>query len=123
MDITKSPSLFKLSQEAQIIQELKNEIQEHFVGVNLQQLKFDVDLIQVICQAIEDAVAYKGIKKSNKLDLFMSVYREIVGQMPPQEEQQIIKIVNFVVDKLIIERGLLSKAIRFLCNCFLKSKK
>lgn len=123
MDITKSPSLFKLSQEAQIIQELKNEIQEHFVGVNLQQLKFDVDLIQVICQAIEDAVAYKGIKKSNKLDLFMSVYREIVGQMPPQEEQQIIKIVNFVVDKLIIERGLLAKAIRFLCNCFLKPKK
>lgn len=124
MDISKSPSLFKLSNEAQIVAELKNQIQEHFVGVNMCQLKFDVDLIEVVCQAIEDLVAYKNIKKANKLELFLAVYSSVTGEMSPQEQQQIVKIVNFVVDKLIVERGIISKVFNFLCNCFRnKSKK
>lgn len=123
MDIRKSPSLFKLSNEAQIVAELKNQIQESFVGVNMSQLKFDVDLIQCICQAVEDMVAYKGIKKANKFDLFLNVYSSICGNLSPQEQQQIEKIVAFVVDKLIIERGILSKFFHFICHCFRSNPK
>lgn len=124
MDISSSKNLCRISLEAQIIKELKDSISTLFEGIPLESLAFDVELISLICQHIEDTLFYKGLNgdkkmKTNKLELFYSVYSQVI-HLEQNDKQKLERIVRFVVDKCLIERGIIDKIIYIVNRCFRK---
>lgn len=126
MDISSSKNLSRLAVEAQIIKELRKSITEIFDGIPLVNLGYDVELIGLICQNIEDTLFYRGLNgdkknRSDKMEIFFSVYSQVIGQVDDNEKQKLSRIVNFVVNNTLIERGILDKIIYVIKRCFRSS--
>lgn len=62
---------------------------------DLTQVKMNVDLINVICDAIEENVKVNGLTKVNKLELFFKIYGTVF-QFDGNERNHLIKIVDYL---------------------------
>jgi hypothetical protein len=72
----------------------------------------NVDLINQICNAIENM---SGHKKINKLELFMKIYKSSFGQIDAKDQEAVTNIIEYLHGKGKIKaQSLLSKFFRFL---------
>lgn len=81
---------------------------------DLTKVKMDVDLINLICDEIEDCVKVNKLTKVNKLELFFKIYG-IIFQFDGNERNHIVKIVESLhANGRIKVKPLLKKIFRFV---------
>jgi hypothetical protein len=104
-------SLKDLKVENMLVQQIRSEISESFPS-DLQNVKLNIDLINQICNAVENI---SGRKKINKLDMFMKIHKACFGQMDERDSVYVKNIIDDLHDKGKIKaQSLLSKIYRFL---------
>ena len=86
--------LKKLELQNRLIKSISEKIKCDFV--NLVVIKNDIELINEICNAIEDAVKYAGVKKTNKLELFLNIYEAVFGVLSEDDKKALAKMVEYL---------------------------
>lgn len=110
-------SLINIKQESFLLQQIKNELCQSFP--DLQSVKMNVDLINEICNAIENNI---NSKKVDKLKMFMKIYKFCFGDIDAKDEEMLTNIIEYLhKNKHIKTRSILSKVYRFL-RSLLKKK-
>jgi hypothetical protein len=109
-------SLKKISLENMLINQVRSEIHSNFP--NVQDVRMNVDLINQICNTLENHV---NGEKVDKLELFLKIHSSCFGQMDEKDKQTITSIIKYLNDNDKIKaRSLLSKIWRFLKTCLTK---
>jgi hypothetical protein len=105
-------SLKDLKKENLLVkQRIRDELHSSFPS-DIQSVKMNVDLINQICNAIENM---SGRKKINKLELFMKIYNSSFGQIDAKDQEYVTNIIEHLHGKGKIKaQSLLSKIFRFL---------
>jgi hypothetical protein len=110
-------SLKDLKKENQLVKQIRDELHSSFPS-DIHSVKMNVDLINQICNAIENM---SGRKKINKLELFMKIYNSTFGQINVQDQEAVTNIIEYLHDKgKIKSQSLLSKLYRFLKSFLVK---
>jgi hypothetical protein len=72
-----------------LVQQIRSEISESFPS-DLQNVKLNIDLINQICNAVENI---SGRKKINKLEMFMKIHRACFGQLDTKDQEYVTNII------------------------------
>jgi hypothetical protein len=106
--------------EKALIDTAVKEINSNFH--NPQALKLDIEVINEICNLIEDAVKSNNLKKINKLELFMKIHLSVFGVSTEQERNVIVNNVSYLHSNGKIKaRSLVKKLISFLKLAMIKN--
>jgi hypothetical protein len=106
--------------EKALIDTAVKEINSNFH--NPQALKLDIEVINEICNLIEDAVKSNNLKKINKLELFMKIHLAVFGVSTEQERNVIVNNVSYLHSNGKIKaRSLVKKLISFLKLAMIKN--
>lgn len=89
-------SLKNLNLENKLVKEI-GEIIENDFG-SMMSVKGNIELINLVCNCIEDMVKYSGIVKVDKLELFWKIYTRIFGQPTTEEKVQVTSTVEYLHD-------------------------
>lgn len=121
MSIEFSGSLKTKQLEKKVIDLVTSEVNNNFH--NVHALKLDIELINEICNLIEDAVKSNKIKKIDKLALFMKVHLAVFGNVTEQEKSVIASNIEYLhSNNKIKARSLIKKIIGFLKNAIQTKK-
>lgn len=113
MSIEFNGSLKSKQLEKKIIDTVVSEVNKNFH--NPQGLKLDIEMINEICNLIEDAVKSNRIKKINKLELFMKAHLAVFGVSTEQERNVIASNIDYLHNNGKIKaRSIIKKLINFL---------
>ena len=86
-------------------------------------IKLDIELINEICNLIEEAVKSNKIKKINKLDLFIKAHTAVFGNITEQEKAVLISNIEYLHNNGKIKALSISKKIiNFLKELITKKK-
>ena len=91
---------------------LQEHIAEEFKGVELD--KFDPNLIRYILEKVDNEMSHQQDdehRKSMFFDIYMSLFN--IKQMTPDEKNNIIKIIDFLLKEKMVRRIKLHKVILF----------
>lgn len=113
MSIEFNGSLKSKQLEKKIIDIVVSEVNKNFHSP--QALKLDIEMINEICNLIEDAVKSNNIKKINKLELFMKAHLAVFGNVSEQEKNVLVSNIDYLHNNNKIKaRSFIKKAISFL---------
>lgn len=87
-------NLKNISLQNRLIKEVAEMIQGDFQDLHL--LKTNIELVNEICNAIEDACRYRGIKKTNKITLFFKIFEAIFGGITQEEKTHLEETINYL---------------------------
>lgn len=85
-------SLKNVALENKIIKLISKQIKDDFP--NLANIKFNIDLINDVCDCIEDMVDEYRLKKINKLELFIKIFESIFGGLSEPDKKIIVGLVE-----------------------------
>lgn len=109
-------SLKGIRLESMLLQQIKNELLQSFP--DLQNVRMNVDLINQICNVIENTLSGK---KVNKLEMFMKIHKYCFGVMEPKDAEIITNIIEYLhKNDKIKARSILNKIYRFLKSLVVK---
>ena len=121
MSIEFNGSLKNKQLEKKVIDTIVSEVIGNFQ--NYHSLKLDIELINEICNLIEEAVKSNKIKKINKLDLFIKAHTAVFGNITEQEKAVLISNIEYLHNNGKIKALSISKKIiNFLKELITKKK-
>lgn len=101
-------SIKNIALEQKIIKAIAEQLKRDFPSVEV--IKFNIDIINDICNAIEEMVDEHKLSKVNKLDLFLKIYTSVFGNLSEQDKKIIVMIVEYLhTNGLIKIKPFLSK--------------
>lgn len=101
-------SIKNIALEQKIIKAIAEQLKRDFPSVEV--IKFNIDIINDICNAIEEMVDEHKLSKVNKLDLFLKIYSSVFGNLSEQDKKIIVMIVEYLhTNGLIKIKPFLSK--------------
>ena len=106
-------NLKNIQVENLLIKKISEQIKLDFPDIS--DIKFNIELIGEICNAIEEIVKTENLTKVNKLELFYRVYERIFGGIPEQERKMLFQVIEYLHnnDKIKV-RPVIKKIVRFL---------
>jgi hypothetical protein len=112
-------SLRNLKEQNELVRQLGLEIKYDFP--NLESIQLNVELINEICNKIENKVKTRGLKNVNKLDFFYLIYTEVFNDMTLTKNKLFINsIIDYLhANNLISSVSMLSKLAKVVCQVFL----
>ncbi len=121
MSIEFNGSLKGKQLEKKVIDTIVAEVIGNFQ--NYHSLKLDIELINEICNLIEEAVKSNRIKKINKQELFMKAHLAVFGNITEQEKAVLISNIEYLHNNNKIKALSISKKIINFFKEFIIKKK
>ena len=122
MSIQFNGSLKSKQLEKKVIDTIVSEVIANFQ--NYHSLKLDIELINEICNLIEEAVKSNRIKKINKQELFMKAHLAVFGNITEQEKAVLISNIDYLNNNGKIKALSISKkVVNFLKDIITKKNK
>ena len=121
MSIEFNGSLKNKQLEKKVIDVIVSEVIGNFQ--NYHSLKLDIELINEICNLIEEAVKSNRIKKINKLDLFIKAHNAVFGNITDPEKAVLISNIEYLHNNGKIKALSISKKIINFLKDFITKKK
>lgn len=108
--------------EERLVKEITEKIHSDFVSV--QSLKLNIELLNSICNAVEDACRFKGLKaKGRKPDVVLKIYENTFGLLTDEERNQVKELIEYLwVEGKIKPRSIL-KFLFDIATRFLSERK
>lgn len=87
-------SIKNIALEQKIIKLISEQLKRDFPAVDV--IKFNIDIVNDICNCIEEMVDENKLSKVNKLDLFLKIYGSVFGNLNENDKKIIIQIVEYL---------------------------
>lgn len=87
-------SIKNIALEQKIIKAIAEQLKRDFPAVDV--IKFNIDIINDICNCIEEMCDEHKLSKVNKLDLFLKIYGSVFGNLNENDKKIIIQIVEYL---------------------------
>jgi hypothetical protein len=106
----KALSLFKFSKVQKLKQKhgrcvkIASALLETVISDDDNENKLDLDVAIIICSVIEFLFKHNKKYKVNKLDIALSVFEELFGALTEEQKKYIIKNVNNVITKNLLQK-------------------
>jgi hypothetical protein len=106
----KALTLFKLSKVQKLKQKqcrcvkIASALLEAVISDDDNENKTDIDVCTIICSVIEFLFKNNKKYKINKLDIALSVFEELFGVLSEEHKKIIIKNINHIVDKNLLQK-------------------
>lgn len=81
--------------ENQLVKKVVDEIQNDFSGLN--EIKMNIELVNSVCNQIEDFVKYSNMKKVNKLELFFKIYQKLFSNLSEEDKNHLEELVDYLL--------------------------
>ena len=102
--------LFKFSKVQKIKQktnrcvEICSQLLNAVISDDVNENKIDVNIATIICSVIEFLFSHNKKYKINKLEIALTVYESLFGELTEEHKKTIIKNVNHVVENKLIQK-------------------
>ena len=80
--------------ENQLVKKVVEEIQNDFYGLNA--IKMNIELVNSVCNQIEDYIKYSNVKHANKLDLFFNIYQKLFSDLSEDDKKHLEELIDYL---------------------------